>query len=283
MVSGLASNTAVPSRTLLLGLPFAAIVLICFFIYRGFPYDALADVIIARARAEGVAISFQQVSAKLSLAGPGVEAHGVGIDAGSGLWPVNRLLARPAWSFSWLRGQPSVYAELESPLGDIQGTLTLGEPRAWRGDLLGIDLKRFPLGGLGRAGFQGTADAELDLQFTEGATEGRVRFEAREGSVQLPGVPVPIPYERLTGELVLGGEHSIEVLVFHLQGPMLTAEIAGIVGTAANLADAPLRLEAQITADRALVGALQGAGIRMNNDGKASLRIKGTLSQPRYR
>ncbi len=266
-----------------LGLPVAAFVLTSFFLYRGFPYEWLGERAAAYGRQAGYEVTFQDIAPRLSIAGPGLEATGVRVAARNATpWPVDRALVRPAWSFSWLKGQPAVFSEVETPMGAAAGTVRLGGEAGYRGDLEGLDLARLPLGGA--AGMlQGTADARLDVTFTEGGPVGPIEFEAVNGSLTLPEVPMPVPYEKLTGQIVLGDGNAAQIDSLLLEGPLVTASITGTVGRAPTLDAAPLRLEAKVSAQQTLVPALKSLGMRVSRDGKATVRVAGTVSRPQVR
>lgn len=276
-------SSRVPKSLLGLGVPVAGILLTGFFLYRGFPYERLGERAAAYGRQAGFEVTFQDIAPRLSIAGPGLEATGVRVAGRSAApWPVDRALVRPAWSLSWLKGQPAVFSEVETPMGAATGTVTLGGDTAWNGDLAAVDLARLPLGEA--AGMlRGTADARLDLTFTESGPVGPVEFEAVDGSLTLPEVAMPVPYEKLTGQLLLGDGNYAQIESLLLEGPLLTASITGTVGRAPTLGAAPLRLEAKISAQPALVPALKSLGLRVSRDGKATIRVAGTVSRPQYR
>jgi hypothetical protein len=193
-------------------------------------------------------------------------------------------MLRPAWSLAWLRGVPAVYAEIETDVGGAAGTLVLGASGGWSGDLEQVAVGKLPLSELAPAGtVDGVLDASVDIQLREEGPEGRVTFEARDGSIGLPNFPMAIPFEKLSGDLIFGDEAYVAVERLDLEGPLLSAGVTGNVLQAATFSAAPLRLEAEIDASPSARGAIQSAGVRMSRNGKAKLRITGTVAQPNVR
>ena len=275
----------VPRLLRSVGIPVAGILLVLFFVYLGFPYDTLAGRIATEAgRALGARVDIQEVGPRLSLAGPGFEVRGVRV-----VWPgssplqLQRAAVRPAWSLAWLQGDPALYAELESPAGAAEGVWRASG--GWDGELRGLDLSALPVErfvpGLAP---QGRLEARVDLRWNESGPEGRLAFEASEGSLLLPNMPMPLPYESCSGELVFGNESLVSVESFSLEGPLLAAQGTGRIGQAPSFGSAPLQLELQLTAKQpAVQSMLRSAGIQIDSSGSGSIRVTGTPSAPQLR
>ena len=129
----------------------------------------------------------------------------------------------------------------------------------------------------------GRFDASIDFVLVEAGPEGSVEFAATKGSVGLAKFPMDIPFETLSGELILGGEAFISIERLELDGPMLTASLTGNVLQAPNFANAPIRLEAELTAEPNLRPAITRAGVRVDRQGKSKVRITGTVESPMVR
>jgi type II secretion system protein N len=281
-----AARDRLPRVVRLGAIPLAGLLLVLFFVYLGFPYDQLGDFLAARlGRAAQGRVTIQNVTPKLALAGPGIEATGVRVVRSDGeLLRIDRARLRPAWSLAWLRGDPALHAEIEAPLGAANGTLILGDGRAWAGDLRGVDLSRLPIGSVWPgAALSGQVDATLDVALREQRPVGSCSFEARQGSLSLSTLPLDLPFETIRGDLQLGGTRLVEVQALHLEGPLLSADLTGSIGEAEAFADAPLRLVAELAADPPVRDALSQSGVRFGRNGKAKLRITGTPSQPSLR
>lgn len=281
-----ANRTTLPRPLLVFGLPVAGVLLLTFFIYLGFPYHKLGDRIATEIqRSSGVRIDFEDIGASLQLVAPGIEATGVRATLSDGSsYRIERAMLRPAWSLAWFRGTPAVYAEVESELGGAAGTLLLGEAGGWSGELSQVAVGRIPIPPLEAVGnIDGRLDATIDLVLAEAGPEGSIEFAATEGSVGLAKFPMDIPFETLSGELSFGGEAFISIERLELDGPMLTASLTGKVLQAASFAQAPMRLEAELTAEPNLRPAFKNAGVRVDREGNSKVRITGTVESPMVR
>ena len=279
-------HTALPRPLLIVGFPVLGIFLVSLFIYLGFPYEKLGDRVVAELQRDRAArIDFQTLGPRLHITGPGIEATGVRVTLRSGeTVRIERAMLRPAWSRAWFRGALAVYAEIESSVGRAAGTLVVGASGGWSGDLEQVAVGKLPLSQFAPAGsVDGVLDASVDIQLRAEGPEGRVTFEARDGSIGLPNFPIAIPFEKLSGDLIFGDEAYVAIERLDLEGPLLSAGVTGNVLHAATFSAAPLRLEAEIDASPSARQAIQSAGMRMDRDGKAKLRITGTVAQPNVR
>ena len=110
------------------GYPLAALLLTLLFIFLGFPYDLLA------LRLEKAIDDATGVSVRIGRLSPHVTPLGLGLAAydlesgpqGAPDFRVERLTMRPAWSLRWFAGTPAIYLDLESAIGNGNGTLTIG-------------------------------------------------------------------------------------------------------------------------------------------------------------
>lgn len=275
-----------PRPLFLVGVPLAGVFLVSLFIYLGFPYDKLGDRIKAETRRSGaMRVDFREVGPSLHLAGPGIEATGVRATLRDGeTFRLERAMLRPAWSLAWFRGAPAVYAEIESEVGNVAGTVILGENGGYCGDLEQVDIAKLPLSQFAHMGtLDGVLDASVDLLLGERGPEGSVIFEARDGSIGLAVFPMPIAFETLSGELIFGDDAYVAVKRLDLEGPLLSGGVKGKVLQAASFSEAPLRLEVEIEAKPAIGSAMRSAGVRVDRKGKAKARITGTVANPQFR
>jgi type II secretion system protein N len=273
--------------------PLAGIVLTLFFIFLGFPYDLLAARI-SSAVEESTSLNLRigRVSPHLGLRGLGLAIRDVrtGRQEGPQI-TIQKLVLRPAWSSSWFSGIPALHISAESEIGNGDGTLFMGEAVGWQGRLEGVQLAPLLQDTL-QEGFElsGALDADIDLhanateQATEGTAEGRedaersglvghVRFDLRDGSFSGPGLPISVPFERLTGDLHFGDGSFVRVEGARLEGPVLAATVAGNIGAASRRGAQPLdlRLSYELR-DKSLArtfGSTRGEGV-----------ISGTLQKP---
>ena len=68
-----------------------------------------------------------------------------------------------------------------------------------------------------------------------------------------------------------------------VEGPLLSARVSGTLGHAARVEAAELKLDLDFTAQPALRGPLQSAGIALAADGSAKLQVTGTPGRPQIR
>lgn len=268
-------------------IPLGATLLTLLFVVAGFPFDRLAPSVAARAsQGLGAQVSIASVGPSLSLLGPGVRATGISV-----AWPdgsqlrLDSLRVRPAWSFAWLRGRPALALRLGAPLGQLNGTLTLGSEPGFDGALHELELAKLPLQSLlPGASIDGKASGDLDVTTGPNGARGYFHLEARDGSVGLPHLPVALPYTTLRTDVRLTDAALAEISSLELDGPLLSVRVSGSIGRASLLAAAPLNLTVRIQAkDKSVAPYLASNGLRMAADGSAELRITGTAGQPLLR
>jgi type II secretion system protein N len=268
----------------ILGIPLAGLLIFTFFMIRGFPYDLLGDRIAEHVGTSlDAKVTIAELSPRLQLAGPALEAGGVLVLWNDGgVLRLDRALLRPAWSLSWLNLEPAFYTEIEGPLGSIKGTLIAGDSGilGWDGQVRELDLTQLPASAISGFSLSGFADAEINLRIGEAGPDGTATFLAREGSIQLPDIPMPVPFDVCKGDLVFGGDAFLSVRELTLEGPLLSADVTGQVASAPVFADARLALDVEVSAQPAIRAVLQSAGVRVGRDGKASLEITGTPRAP---
>jgi type II secretion system protein N len=268
------------------GVPVAGVFLVLLFIFLGFPYDKLGERIADELeRSGGVRIEFGGIGPGLQLAGPAIVATDVRATASQGeSVRLQRALLRPAWSLAWLRGDRALFANLVGETGQVRGIVTLGERSAWRGTLDQVALGDLPLSQLAFIrSLDGVVDADIDLEQTEAGLEGQVHFEIVNGALDLEALPLPIPFDTLSGDLAFGDAAFVAIRELQLTGPLLTGRVSGNVLSAPHFAEAPLRLELQVEVHGVMQAVVRGAGIRIDRAGKGKVRITGTVDQPNVR
>ena len=102
-----------------------------------------------------------------------------------------------------------------------------------------VRARELPLAALPGGSLRGRADLDLDLEPGETGPEGSSGFDARDGALGLPGLPMPLPFTRLVGELRLGGEQLAELANTVLEGPLVSARASGTLGRAARVEASP--------------------------------------------
>jgi type II secretion system protein N len=264
-------------------LALAAVALTAVFMALGFPYDRLAARIVERVeRDTGARITHGPVALALVRWAPGLATSDLRIVTQSGTRiDFTRAGARPALSLSWLGGRPALGVELDSAQGDARGVATLGEPSGYRGRVERFDLALLPQDGAGRGvRITGRADADVDLEFRDDGAVGEVAFDAREGSVQHPQLPLPLPFERLEGEIGLGGETTAVIRELKLESALASGQASGTIGRAPSLVAAPLALEIGLTVSGPVLGSLNAQGVEVGRGGQVLFQVSGTVGRP---
>lgn len=273
-----------PRRLVRIGLPLASLALVLLFLPIVFPYHRFHEFAVARlAQATGASVSLEDLDGGPSLGGPSLSATHLLLrwpDGGELL--LERAAVRPAWSFSWLRGQPAFHLKLRGPAGKAAGTVWPGPDLAVAGRLRGIDPSLLPMVQLAEPPpILGRLDAEIELRTGPGGPVGFIRFEFQDGSVALPQLPFAIPFEKARGEVERAESGAIEVRAFQLEGPMLSMTAQGQIAASRGFEEAALNLRGELmVTDPAMRQMVAPYGIRLDPAGSAPLRISGTLSSP---
>jgi type II secretion system protein N len=282
-VSEIALETGAPRRPGAVTVALAAVALTFVLMVLRFPYDRLALFVAQRVeQSTGARISLGPVSLALVRFAPGIGASGVQITQSDGTRiDLDRLAVRPALALAWLKGVPALAIEVESPRGAASGVITFGDAPGYSGTLRDVDLEQLPQQRIGAPlRVNGHADADVDVTLREAGPEGEVSFEARDGMVTHPNLPLPMPFQTLTGDVELGGETWARIPKLELSSPLATGHATGAVGRGPQFASAPLKLEIDLTVSGAVQGSLRSQGVAVANDGKIHVNVSGTPARP---
>jgi type II secretion system protein N len=273
-----------PGRLVSVALPLASLLLVAIFVLILFPYARFREIAVARlAQSTGASVSLDELAGGLSIGCARVTANRLSLR-----WPDRRELLleraeiRPAWSLSWMRGEPALHLDLTGPVGSATGTLWPGASLAFAGQLRGIDLALLPLDLLADPPpVLGRVDAEIDLRQGSTGPIGSIRFVSSDGSIALPDLPFGIPFQQARGELRRSDSGAITVRGFELSGPMLAAGLEGSIAPSGRRDEGALDLQGELTAaDPALRSMIQPYGFRFDSTGAARFRVSGTVSRP---
>jgi len=259
----------------------AIAVLLLVFLAARFPYGRLLPPLLSAARAAtGAEIEVAELGLGLGFAGPRVVASGVRVR-----WPgapeliLDAVRVRPAWSLAWLAGTPVWHVDAEGAPGAWNGVIAADRVAgAWSE----VDTDALPWELLGSmAPLHGRLSGEVALSRSNGAWEGSALLTGNEGSVDLPGLPVAIPFVALAAELEVAPA-LVTLAAGRIEGPLVTANVGGTASAAEGaLAAWPLDLQVEIEqVDPALRGYLGPLGIQVDGEGRANLRVTGTLAAP---
>ena len=280
------AGEALPRALIAIGAPCAGVLLIAFFLIRGFPYHELGESIANRIeQSHGIQLTIGEVRPVLQLAGPALESTQLRVKfPNRSPLQIERALVRPAWSLSWLAGEPALHIELESPSGKADGTLRWNAVVSWVGTIRDARPELSPIADwIPAGGLEGTLEAAVDVSRGELGLEGRVEFEVRDGSLLLPGLSVPLPFESLTGAVSLGGDVYAKLSKLSFEGPVTSGSGSGKIGRAERLEQASIDFEFKLDIKPSLAGAVSGAGVQVNSGGDAIAKISGTVAKPQIR
>jgi len=276
-----------PRGLLLVGVPIAGVILVAFFFFLGFPWETLRELVASQASsATGTRIAIAELGPGFSPLGPALEARGVAATLPGGeTLRLDRARVRPAWSLSWLRGDAALAVDLSAPEGRLRGTVYAGSEPGFDGRIDELNLGRLPLSDVAPdLALDGIATADVDVRNGERGPEGRVELHAVEGSVGVPGLPVALPFQSLDADATLGGDARLRLESFALAGPMLSADGEAVVASAPVFATAPLDATLHVDVHEASVRPmLRNLGVRLDAEGRAEVRLGGTLAAPTVR
>jgi type II secretion system protein N len=273
-----------PRRLVAVVLPLALLVLVGIFLLALFPYGRFHELVVARlSQATGARVSLEHLEGGLSIGGPSLTATSLLLR-----WPDRRALllertsVRPAWSLSWLRGEPALHLEATGPAGSIDGSVWPSSEPAFAGQVRGIQLSLLPLDHLANPlPVLGRLDALIDLRTGPAGSIGEIRFEAREGSIALPSLPFDVPYQEAHGDVERSESGAFVVRELELTGPMLSASATGSIAANRRPEEGALDLEVDlVVVDPTLRSMVQSYGLQLDADGAARLQVSGTVSRP---
>jgi type II secretion system protein N len=280
------AGEALPRPLIAIGVPCAGVLLVAFFLIRGFPYDKLGELIAKRIeQSHGIHLTVGDVGPALQLAGLALEGTQLRVAfPDRSPQQIHRALIRPAWSLSWFAGEPTVHVKLESPSGSADGTLRWNGSASWVGTIRDARPELPPISDwIPIGGFEGALEATLDVSLDETGLKGRVEFEIRDGSASIPGFSGPLPFESLTAAASFGGDAYVKLTSLSFEGPLASGSGSGKIGRAESLEQAPIGFEFQLDIKPELARAVGDGRAKIKPDGRALVRISGTVKKPRIR
>jgi len=278
----------IPRPLLWIGTPIAAFVLIVVFSFLRFPYDELARPLTQQiSAATGADVAIGHIEPRITIGGPGIAVHDIQlVRPGRPRVAVDVLRLRPAWSTSWFKGDPAFKVEAESAIGSADGVMVLGDAMAWTGEFIDVDLANLPLPLPRGLLLAGRVTAAADVVLLPEGPSGPLSFDASAGTVQHPMIPLPLDFERINGDLLLGGDALLNVRSFELDGPVAFATVSGQVRRGARSGDEQLALAIDVELkSQQLRGLVSGLGVPIDARGRTAFDLGGTTSapQPKYR
>ena len=263
--------------------PILAVYLTATFVFLGFPYADLIPMISRLGGDQNIRVG--EIHPRLTIGGPGFSLREV-VFSPNEMEPliVDQFDIRPAWSTSWLRGEPALVIGLVSPLVLADGVLTWADARRVEGKIEIPDLALLPLPSDSSLSFTGALIAEGDLDIgiaLDGESTGLIHFEATVGSASHANIPIPLDFESLSGDIELTGQSELILEDISIQGPIFSAQADGYIDTPQGnvplVMDIDLDVQVKAPAFRAL---LAGLGLPFDNEGRSSFNLGGTIQNP---
>ncbi len=271
-----------------LGVPLGCVVLCLVFAVWQFPWDRLAGTVASRlGEAVGADVRIASLGPGLGITGPWLVLHDASV-----AWPdgsklaLTRLAVRPAWAFSWFRGEPAIALDAESPAGQVRGTVWPGEAPAFAGQVADLEPAALPARWFGGQFPPVTGRVAADLEVGMGGPRGisgRVSLDVVEGALAIPDTPVAIPFDRLRGDLDIADDGSATLADAELLGPLVSIGLAGTLGPGRDLGRSALALDLDVRkVDPTFAPLLANLDLQVGPDG-GRFRIEGTPASPRVR
>lgn len=267
-------------------MPVLAFVLVLVFVFLGFPYDVVADRVIETAeRQTGATIRYGSLSPRLTVGGPGFRFRQLDVILPGGQrFSADPVSLRPAWSLGWFTGEAALRTDVISEHGDFAGVLTLGRAQGWDGTIRELDLSVIPVRVGEDVDIEGRADIQARVIVRDGAAEGEIEIEARDGEFVHSALPIPIEFDTLDGRVVLGGDKLALIERIELEGPLLAVLLSGDVGRSDVAGREPLDIAIDVTVlEAGLQQMARNMGLDLDPQGRARLAIGGTLTMPELR
>jgi len=263
--------------------PLLAVVLTLTFVFLGFPYSDLIPAANNLSGANGVRIG--EIQPRLTVGGPGFSVHRLSFgDGPMESVELEQLTVRPAWTTSWLSGEPALAIRIRSPLGEAEGVLTWNEARHVKGQITIPDLAALPFPPDTSIALAGSMQAEVDLNIqnlTGNGPEGEIRFEALAGSASHSNIPMPLEFETFSGRIELGSESGLTLEAMEIDGPIFSAEVDGFVDLPEANRPATMDLDFNLhVKNPALRMLLSGFGLGFDGGGRAIFNLGGTVQNP---
>jgi type II secretion system protein N len=273
-----------PEKLKSLGVPLAATALTLFFIVIGFPYHHLTNQA-AAFLSESLGVEFEAADSgfTVGLNGPGFRFNEINLATQTGdIYALDALRFGPAWSLSWFTLEPTLFFEIQSPLGDAEGKVSPSDnPRidasiqnAILNDIAFLE-QSLPFK------LTGTMSAEASIESVNDHYDGLFSFDLADGNLSTEALPTEIAYETVHGEVVMGGEYFAALTAFELRGPMFNANIKGHITNGDTPADRSIDLDLTFTDILPpLQATIEALGAQVTPEGTAKILIGGTLEVP---
>ena len=228
--------------------------------------------------AAGRTVQLGALDLELGALGIAAVASDVRVD-----WPAGgettfrSVAARPALSLSWLSGDPLLRILTQGGAGDFDG---VAGPHRIEGSLVVPEAAELPW--TSEPVLTGALRGELELTLAPGGILGDLELEGSNGTLLPPGLPVAVPFDRLTASVGVN-EAGLVIETLVLEGPLAGGRVTGTIKPpAGRWAVARLDLEVELDHfDPGLGAVLLQYGLDLRPGSR--LTIQGTVANPRIR
>jgi len=270
-----------------LGIPLAATALTLFFIVIGFPYHHLTNQAAATV-GESLGVEFEAGDSGFTfgLNGPGLRFNNIDLATQTGdTYALDALRFGPAWSLSWFMLEPTLFFEIESPLGNAEGKISPGENPSIDATIQNAILTDIAF--LEQAlpfKLTGTMSAQASIESANDHYDGPFSFDLADGNISTEALPAEIAYDTVHGEVMMGGEYFVAISTFELLGPMFNANMKGHISNGVAEADRSINFDLTFSDILPpLQATIEALGAKVDPDGTAKIHIGGTLEAPVFR
>lgn len=266
------------------GIAFGCVLLTLVFALAQFPWDRLTPWLVGQIeRATGARMEIAHLGASWSTRGPAAELQGLVLHfPGEEPLAIERLRVRPAFSASWLAGEPALAIELALAGGQVWGTVWPTGESGFDGSFEDIDTVELPPAFTpADLPLDGLLSGDADLRRRDGHWVGELSIYGEDGSLALPGLPIALPFDEFAANLSLGEDGNLSIEDGRFEGPLASFDATGTVALDAAGRPGALDLVVRVRdIDPSLQGIAESQGFLLNTSGGAEIVIRGTVDVP---
>ena len=277
-------SAPIPRPILWIGVPILALLLVISFVFLRFPFGEFSPTLARQiSQATGGEVFIGDIESKWTWAGPGMAARDVRIVMPTrSRIDIDPLSVRPAWSTSWLWGEPALKVVAQSTIGSLDGIVEIGDLTSWSGEFTEVDLAQLPLPATEGFAVEGILNGAADLILAPDGAYGPLSFDAVSGQLNHSALPIGVEFDLVSADLLLDGPNLVEIRRLEFTGPIIEVSASGNVLPGGPQQEPRLDLGVDLEIKNPpLRTMMQGMGLPIGQTGRASFSLQGTPSDPR--